>query len=720
MKKVIKTLIMSLLVVVTFMTTTIATVSAEDTSPEPAQASSSFGTHILTAPEIDDKYIMKDGEFLYTLVTPANPTVREKVAKDEFILLLKRATGIIATAITDENITEYNPDTKYISIGQTTLLEKALKAEGLEIDRSALKSNGVRILTLGDNIFLAGGVSDGALNAVYDFFQICFDFEWYARNNLYINDTIKTLKLRDFDVTDIPDINTQQITYGPMSKSNDSLTKWDTMALASPNLTQDDLIKDINNKNNRSRYSKPGRGVLLTAHGRKVLGKKETTYGSQHNVLNIFNKYEDDKLNGKLVENPAWESKWWALSETQLCWTARGDEASYQRMIDYAVERVISYMKMYPPESYPEMSNMMFGVEDGGQACRCDECERRLKLDGSRSGASIRFVRRVYDKLRDWLDDPANAQWYREDFKIIIFAYSEVKEPPTHKDAEGNWVVNEGLYEGMEEYRGRMFDDIIVWKTFNGPQHLDVYSDVQEVKDFVEEFKAWSVASDGLFAWNYAELYQDKTYFQDYLSRWNTNMVEFYHSLGIENVLTELCSTGDAVTRWGDLYYYMIAELSWDGSQSSTELISKFMKAHYGPAAETMETLYYAQKSNFQRAAEEFYYENEYHFDLGYKGWTVKDYPYEVLMSFIGYIEQAYSDIEILKTTNPNMYEVIKDRIDVEGISHYYVLMKLYKDAQPVPYTPAQREEYKNRAIALLENRTMAGGLTINLFNSWE
>jgi len=717
MKKVIKTLMVSLLVVVTFMTTTVATVSAGDTSSEATQSTTSFGTHILTAPEVEDeRYILKDGEFLYTLVTPENPTVREKVAKEEFILLLKRATGIVATAITDADINEYNPDTKYISIGQTKLLDLA----GIQINRSALKSNGVRIITKDNNIFLAGGVSDGALNAVYDFFQICFDFEWYARNNLYINDTITTLKLRNFDVTDIPDINTQQITYGPMSKSSDTLTSWDSLALASDNLTNDDLNKDINNKNNRSRYSKPGRGVLFTAHGRKVLGKSESTYGSQHNVLNIFNKYEDNKDNGKLVQNPVWEEKWWADSQTQLCWTAHGDEASYQRMVDYAVERVISYMKKYPPASYPEMSNMMFGVEDGGVACRCDECEYRLEQDGSRSGASIRFVRLVYDKLRDWLDDPANAEWYREDFKIVIFAYSEVKEPPTHKDAEGNWVVNEGIYEGMEEYRGRMFDDIIVWKTFNGPQHLDVYSGDPQVSEYVEEFKAWSVASDGLFAWNYAELYLDKTFFQDYLSRWNTNMVEFYHSLGIDHVLTELCSTGDAVTRWGDLYYYMITKLGWNGSQSSTELISKFMKAHYGPAADTMEALYYAQKSNFQRAANDYYNEKGYHFDLGFKAWTTEHYPYSVIKSFIDYIDQAYADIEILKTTDPDMYEVIKDRIDVEGIAHYYVLMKLYKDAENIPYTPEEKELYKNRAIDLLEKRTMSGGLTVSLFNSWE
>ena len=199
MKKIIKTLILSFLVLTTAMSTAFTRTASAEVFTDANDIYQ--GTHIFTAPEVEDeRYIMKDGEFLYTLVVPENATPRELVARDEFSLLLKRATGLVATVITDDKITSYNPTSKYISIGQTKLLELA----GVSINTAELKTNGVRIITKDDNIFLAGGVADGALHAVYDFFNICFDFEWYARNNIYINDTIKTLKLRNFDVTDIP------------------------------------------------------------------------------------------------------------------------------------------------------------------------------------------------------------------------------------------------------------------------------------------------------------------------------------------------------------------------------------------------------------------------------------------------------------------------------------------------------------------------------------
>ena len=700
MKRIIKTLIMSILVLITAMSTACTEKASADTT---TQETTTFGTHIMTAPEVEDeRYIIKDGEFLYTLVVPKDPTPREKVAKDEFILLLKRATGVVASVLTDDLITEYNPDSKYISIGQTKLLNLA----GVSIDTGSLKTNGVRIITKDNNIFLAGGVADGAMNAVYDFFQICFDFEWYSRNNLYINENVTNLKLRQFDVTDIPDINSQKITYGPMAKEIDSLTALDKKGLASDNLTTNDLLQDLNNKSNRSRYSKPGRSILFTAQGKKVLGGKTTTYGSQHNVLNIFSKFEE-----------GWEEKWWADSQNQLCWTAHGDEASYERMVDFAVERVISYFKLFPPSTHPEMSGMMFGVEDGGQACKCAECEYRLEMDGTRAGASIRFVRLVHDKLREWLDDPANAQWYREEFKIVIFAYGEVSEPPTHKNSKGEWVANEGLFEGMEEYRDRMFDDLVVWKTFSGPAHLDVTSDAASIVKMVDEFKAWAAIFDGMYSWNYAELYLNKTFYQDFTSRWNTNLVKFYNDLGVDHMLTELCSSGDAVTRWGDLTYYIITKLSWNGSQSSTELIKKFMKASFGPAAETMEKLFYAQKMNLQRAADIYYQTYGSHFGIGKKKWNAEEYPYEVIKSFIDYIEQAYVDIEGLKLTDQNLYDVIKDRIDVEGIAHYYELVQVHNGTEK-PYTPEQKLIYKTRAIELLKYRTLSS-ISLNTFLTW-
>ena len=90
MKKIIKTLITSLLVLITVMTTACAPKEegGGNTTPPPAPPSYE-GTHIYTAPEVEDeRYIIKNSEFLYTVVVPANATSREKIAKDEFVALI--------------------------------------------------------------------------------------------------------------------------------------------------------------------------------------------------------------------------------------------------------------------------------------------------------------------------------------------------------------------------------------------------------------------------------------------------------------------------------------------------------------------------------------------------------------------------------------------------------------------------------------------------------
>ncbi len=731
MKKILKTLILSLLVLIVAMTTACAKEEEPKDQTQLPNLPSYQGTHIYTAPEVEDgRYIVKDGEFLYTVVVPETATKKEQVAKEEFVVLLKRAIGVVANTVVDTKITEYNPNGKYISIGQTSLLEKA----GISIDRNALKTNGARIITKHDNIFLTGGIADGALNAVYDFFNICFDYEWYGKNNLYINDKITDLKLRNFDVTDIPDINTHQITYGLMSKASDSPTDLDKKALASPNVDANDIYQDIDYKSYRSRYngkSNDLKNLFPTTGIKSKPGKADSNGYSQHSVLNIFSAKTAKDLKDKGQISVDFDNRWLADSYDQICWTAHGDAESYKNMITFAVERCIGYLKANKTASSPSLTDIMFGVEDGGTVCRCgtdgagnitnqNGCAAAEIRDGAHVGAAIRFVRQVYDRLKVWMETEEAAPYRRETLRIVLFAYNDSAVAPTHKNDKGEWVVNEGLFEGMEQYRDTMFDNLVIWKTFSGASFFDVTSENKIVEKVMDEFDAWAAIFDNVYAWNYAEFYRGHAYFMDYLSQWNSNMVQYYSSIGMEHMITELSSSGDSVTAWGDLYYYMITKLSWDGSLSSTELITKFMKAHYGPAAESMEKLYYAQKQHFQKIAFDYYIASgmEQNISIGNTKWTAEQFPYAVVKGFINYIDQAYADIEDVKLVNPGMYDVYKDRISVEGISHYYTLLDIYGNGIE-PYSVEEKAIYKQRAKDLLGDGRVMKGLDLSDFIGW-
>ena len=63
------------------------------------------------------------------------------------------------------------------------------------------------------------------------------------------------------------------------------------------------------------------------------------------------------------------------------------------------------------------------------------------------------------------------------------------------------------------------------------------------------------------------------------------------------------------------------------------------------------------------------------------------------------------------------MYKVYKDRIDVEGIAHYYEMKSLYNGNEK-PYTIEEKTLWKNRAIELLSRRTLSS-INVNDFLSW-
>ena len=54
-------------------------------------------------------------------------------------------------------------------------------------------------------------------------------------------------------------------------------------------------------------------------------------------------------------------------------------------------------------------------------------------------------------------------------------------------------------------------------------------------------------------------------------------------------------------------------------------------------------------------------------------------YPRNVLMEWMGHIENAYESIKHLENTDPILYRQLSDRITLESISVRYLLVELYE-----------------------------------------
>ena len=132
------------------------------------------GVHEFTAPDIEGKWLLKDGATDYQLLVPAASDSVINTALEEFKILFKRATNIDLLIVKDSQTT-WSEEAKYISFG----INEYQKAAGVEYDQIGIKEDGIRIITKGNSVFLLGGVGMGVVYAVYDFMEIYFNFDFY-------------------------------------------------------------------------------------------------------------------------------------------------------------------------------------------------------------------------------------------------------------------------------------------------------------------------------------------------------------------------------------------------------------------------------------------------------------------------------------------------------------------------------------------------------------
>ena len=83
------------------------------------------GVHDFTAPDIDGKWLVKDGVTDYAIVLPAALDKILSKAYEEFKLLFARATGITAMTVVRDTEVTWSEDVKYISIGDNAFLKTA-------------------------------------------------------------------------------------------------------------------------------------------------------------------------------------------------------------------------------------------------------------------------------------------------------------------------------------------------------------------------------------------------------------------------------------------------------------------------------------------------------------------------------------------------------------------------------------------------------------------
>ena len=332
---------------------TLATVSYDKSVlAEDVSASQSTGKHERTISDTND-YIVQNGETDYKIVIPNDASLPINVAAEELVLFFQEATNIKLSVVTDAQI-QTTEGLKCFSIGKTTLLENSKVNTSITYD--LLGSDGYRMVTEENIIYIAGYGDYGSLYGVYDFLGDTLGYEFFYTDIYSLNKNVRELKLRNYDVTEVPDVGCRFYSWGFQAENKQTMNRQRVRMWS-------DYMIDVKN----------GRMWHNTVSGYIPVEK----YGNPDDSANYHpNWYSNDAL------------------RRQMCYTARGDKGEYEALISCLGDTVVQLLEKNPTQSIITITQ-----EDTPGWCTCESCNKETEKYGAASGMVLKLCNAVADDV---------------------------------------------------------------------------------------------------------------------------------------------------------------------------------------------------------------------------------------------------------------------------------------------------------------------------------
>lgn len=591
------------------------------------------GTHIYNVGSTND-YLIKDGTSEYTIVIPASSDASFRNAAMEMVECFAEATGVMLPLVTDEAFAS-SPTAKFISLGDTTLL-RAQNISSIELGYS-----GIRIVTIDKCIYAFGKTVDASYYALYELLHQTINWEFFSNDCIAYDKDVKQIPLMNYDITDLPDFEYRE------------------------------RIQYYTNKHKG--YQRTESMVLGTLAG-----------GQWHNTFLVYPQKTYQAQHGK----------WYEATGQQLCYTAHGDEAEFEAMVNVLVEQL-----KVETEKQPRATHFAFTHEDNSAWCSCDACKKVIEDNGNVKVATIiKFIKEVASRFDSWL----KQEHPDRDITILIFAYTATIPSPT-KLVNGEYVpVNDDMI--LPSNVGIVYAPIEADfpKGFTDAYNTNVY----------EAMRGWSALTENMWYWIY------DFNIADYFVPWDSYgaIKENYITLLENNAQWVFDQSYDdpAISHFTVLSSYVNYKLQWNVNQDVNELIDRFMDNYFLDAASAMSQYFNEMRAHFDYLTKEFGY-------LGRIAQAVDSsmYSYPLLMHWQDLINQAYQSIEQYKTTSPATYEALARRINLESISIRYMIIAYHSMYYSYSELQQMKLQFKNDCGELGITRCKEGKPTSLLWESW-
>ncbi len=566
-----------------------------------------------------NKTFLSEGKSEYKIVIPASADSKELMASAELQTLFKEATGWILPVVEDEDLqqVDYKTD-KYIFIGETSFAV----SEELLPNKAKYGRSGYIIKSMGDCLFIIGSYSNGTLYGVYRYLEYILDYDYYGFEIYSMKTGIADMKLKNFDVSIIYDIDFSRMVYGYTNNNTYNL-KHSVQSLPTV---------PVNGQTGHSSIYWFDRDIYLDQT------KNPDTYHPEW--------FQDD-----------WESQYLGTElRYQLCFTAHGED-TYDEMVGVMAGQIKEKI-MESEDNYVFDCSM----SDKDTWCPCDACEAVInKYGGAKSATQVLFLNDVCANVDAWFDTEEGKP-YTCEYLVKFYAYLCTTQAPEPVD--------------KDIYLSRRLCPIIA------DVNMDITSSpyASDNKSTTLLYTGWGKISKNIAAYTYCCRYDE------YISPIEiiNDMQAWYRFYDSQNV-SSIWNLGNCyemgfATGWGNLNVYLSSKLACDVDVNVNDYIKKYFKNVYKDAGETMLTMF-----NEWRARDE-YNSNMENPPAPYAGSLAnyKDicfpefFPKSVLNRWMDLFEQALNDIEYLKQTNEAEYNVIKKMIIGERVAYDYIYFDTY------------------------------------------
>jgi len=665
MKNVWKRVLSITMALSAFVTSAVACGGETDDTPaydkiQPAETKSDFvGTHDFTMTETDE-YLVKDGKTDYVLVVSPTLTGIETTAKDEFVELFMQATNIRIPVVTAEGMS-HDTTSKRISIGENELFETA----NIELDKEELTHEGIRIVTKDNTVYLVGGGDYGTLYSVYDFMELTFGYEQYYMDAMTIETGVKEKKLYNYDVTDIPDIANRSTNFGWFEQKLKNRLR---MPLYSGNYFLP-IHKDM---------------VEVTIDGKQ---EWEAVKTSANTTVHNTNEYFPREYYA--ADHP----EWFGDSGDVLCYTAHGDEEEFRLMVEEFTKKICASLITYPADVYPNMNIATITVEDNLDTCACETCTEYDERYGAKSAAIILVMNEVKLCVDAWMEAHKDTRYYREDFSLAFFAYNSFSlAPATWNESTGEYEANAPELE--------LSEGVYVWIALMNmlEEEINIYHSKNDRGR--QQIQKWNAISpDGILLWTYSTNFTHYLYFHDSFSMFNQEGYQFFATYNVKLYYqnSQSYQTG-ASTGFMALSMWLQSKLTWNSSLSTEDLIDRWMSAMYKEAAPVMREVFDSMRMHNRQFKERTQYVNTVEY--------ASNYPYNTLKKWMDMCDEALERIEDYRTSDPALYESLKDHIETEWVFPAYATLQIRYDHMLEEDLTALKHRFKEVVLRLEISRT--------------